>query len=150
MSKAHESGCRLLLIDEAQSMLERRELSTLLVEGGDDFVTGASKLMDEAGYTVHHASTCAEALEAVQARPVQMVVLDMRKKSEPDARKLFRYLSRTWTNMQALMVTRLGHATKAFHMTGHGVFECNGRSCNLDEALQIIRNQCQAEGQAIA
>ncbi|KIX14071.1 sigma-54-dependent transcriptional regulator [Dethiosulfatarculus sandiegensis] len=109
----------------------------LLVDDEKRLLKTFAKLLERQGYEVHSAPDSQEALVVLQARQIDVVVLDI-KMPGMGGLELLQTIKQTWPGIPVIMLT--GHATVDSALAGlrQGAFDFLIKPCPLETLLEKI------------
>ena len=109
-----------------------KEIKVLLVDDEHDFLMPLKKRLDRRGLDVAIAGSGEEALHALEGRPVDVVVLDV-KMPGMDGLEALRLIKRRWPLTEVIMLS--GHANIEVAIRGMemGAFDYLMKPVELDE-----------------
>ncbi len=115
-----------------------RETSVLLVDDEDEFLEVTSTVLGRRGFKVFTALSGAMALEFLQRRRVDVVVLDMKMPVMSGA-EAFERIKQAIPGIPVIVLTGHGSVDQAFTMSKEGVYDFLQKPCNIDSLTAVIR-----------
>jgi DNA-binding NtrC family response regulator len=110
----------------------------LLVDDEEDFLAATARVLARRGLKVLTAITAEEALEVLDDRPVDVVVLDL-KMPGMGGERAFAHIKESFPTLPVIMLTGHGSIPQAFEMSKGGVFDFLAKPCDADALTDIVR-----------
>ena len=115
-----------------------KEISVLLVDDEDEFLEVTSTVLGRRGFKVFTALSGAMALEFLERRRVDVVVLDMKMPGMSGA-EAFERIKQAIPGIPVIVLTGHGSVDQAFTMSKEGVYDFLQKPCNIDSLTSVIR-----------
>jgi len=119
-------------------MTSRDGLSCLVVDDEPRLRRVLVQLLGRDGFCCREAGTGAEALQAMEADPVALVISDLRM-PEMDGETLLSQLVQRWPDTAVLMVSAVADIDIAVRCLKHGAFDYVSKPFNLDEVRARVK-----------
>ena len=109
----------------------------LVVDDEQEFLSAVVNRLEHRGYNVHGATDGDQALDLLQSREVDVVVMDVKMPGR-DGLSLLKEIKERWPLVEVIMLT--GHASveSGIHGMELGAFDYLMKPAKLDELLQKV------------
>ncbi|MBN2242844.1 MAG: response regulator [Acidobacteria bacterium] len=122
---------------------KKRILKILLVDDEVDFLASTSRALDRRGFDTDVAPNGVTALEMVESRLYDAVVLDV-KMPDIDGIDMFHELRLKQPELPILLLTGHGSIDDAFYTSKEGVSDYLSKPVDMDDLAEHIRNAVRA------
>ena len=95
-------------------------------------------LLKDAGYTARHATTGAEAIEAVAKDMPDLVMMDV-KLPDQDGLAVLRQLKREHPDLEVIVMTAFGGSSSAIKAMEHGAYDYVTKPFEMDDLLATLK-----------
>ncbi len=120
-------------------MMENNEESrVLLVDDEEDFLTASSQALQRRGLEVDVAPNGVTALEMVDAKQYDVIVLDV-KMPDIDGIEVFRIIRRKYPNLPVILLTGHSSIDDAFQTSKDGIADYLSKPIDMDDMVARIR-----------
>ncbi len=120
-------------------MMENNEKSrVLLVDDEEDFLTASSQALQRRGLEVDVAPNGVTALEMVDAKQYDVIVLDV-KMPDIDGIEVFRIIRRKYPNLPVILLTGHSSIDDAFQTSKDGIADYLSKPIDMDDMAARIR-----------
>ncbi len=117
----------------------------LLVDDEEEFLRTLAKRLDRRGLDVQAVSNGLSALESLETRPVDVVVLDV-KMPDMDGLEVLEVIRRKHPGTAVIMLTGHADVEAAVQGLSHGAFDYLMKPISIDELVYKIEDASRAAG----
>ena len=125
------------------------EINVLLVDDEPEFLEAASGALSRRGFIVSQALDGRTALELIQTRAFEVVVLDV-KMPGIDGIEVFNRIKILAPDLPIIMLTGHGTIKQAFETSRDGVFEYLNKPCDIEKLAEILRKAVEQAKSALS
>jgi DNA-binding NtrC family response regulator len=119
----------------------------LLVDDEVEFLSATQRALERRGFDVTTATNGQAALEMVEHRAFDVVVLDG-KMPGLSGEQVFHELRARWPDLPVVMLTGHGTIREAFETSKKGLYEYLSKPCDVDGLAALLRRAGQVEDPA--